>query len=110
MTSKKKRVDQDLVRVRAVAKSQLKALSKKSITYTMSLLDFNGSARTYPRSAANVAWFAYIFRQLKTAPHDVVDAFLESGMVTRDESLLIRQLRSAPTVEKEEDKDGRASD
>ena len=68
------------------------------------MIDFDGSARAYPRSAANAAWFAYIFRQLKTAPHDVVDAFLESGMVTRDESLLIRQLRSAPSVKsKKED-------
>lgn len=104
MSHKKKRVDPDLVKVRAIAKSQLKALSKKSVTYTMSLIDFNGSGRTYPRSAANVAWFAYIFRQLKTAPHEVMDAFLESGMVTRDESLLVRQLRSASTVEsKKED-------
>jgi len=69
----------------------------------MSLIDFDGTARTYPRSAASVAWFAYVYRQLKTAPWDVVDAFLESKMVTRDESLLIRQLRAAKGIEEKKE-------
>lgn len=94
----KKRIDPTLQRARAVAKGQLKVLSKKSVSYCMELIDFDGSARTYPSSAAQLAWFAYVYRQVKTAPHEVVDAFLESGSVTREESLLIRQLRATPSV------------
>lgn len=99
MPSKKKRVDPTLQRARAVARGQLKVLSKKSIAYCMELIDFDGSARTYPSSAAQLAWFAYVYRQVKTATHEVVDAFLESGSVTRDESLILRQLRAAPSVD-----------
>ncbi len=105
MSPKKKRVDHDLLKVRAIAKAQLKSLSKKSITWCMDLIDFNGSARTFPTSAAQLAWFAFLFRQIKTAPHSVVDGFLESGGVSREESLLIRQLRAAPSPYDEREKD-----
>ena len=103
MPKKKRSVDSNITEAQSSAKAELKLLAKGSIKYAMSLVDFNGSARTYPRSAAQVAWFAYIFRQLKTAPYSVVDAFLESGNVTRDESLLIRQLRAADTVKPKEE-------
>ena len=101
--AKEKKAGPEIMKARAIVKAQLKLLTKKSITFCMDLIEFDGSARVYPSSAAQLAWFAYLYRQIKTAPHEVVDAFLESGRVTRDESLLIRQLRAAKGIEEKKE-------